>query len=160
MDLTGTTHLFGGEERFCRRLIAFFRRLGFTARVAVADTPGAAHAVARFRAPAITLVPPGATAAAIAPLPIEALRMEAGAVAACRRFGFERISDLIPVARGPLARRLGLGAITRLDQALGRVAEPIVPILVPRCLRWSGDCLSRSARPRRSVRSSRIWSAT
>jgi protein ImuB len=33
----------------------------------------------------------------------------------------------LPVARGPLARRLGLPAITRLDQALGGVAEPITP---------------------------------
>ena len=31
------------------------------------------------------------------------------------------------MARGPLARRLGLAAITRLDQALGAVAEPITP---------------------------------
>jgi protein ImuB len=46
---------------------------------------------------------------------------------AARKFGFERIADLLPVARGPLARRLGLATITRLDQALGAVAEPITP---------------------------------
>src|SRR5690606_14288004 len=27
LDLTGTTHLFGGETRFCRRLLGFLRRL-------------------------------------------------------------------------------------------------------------------------------------
>lgn len=130
MDLTGTTHLFGGEERFCRKLLAFFRRLGFAARVAIADTPGAAHAIARFGGSDIAIVAPGATAAALAPLPVDALRMEPAAVAACRRFGFERVADLMPMPRGPLARRLGLGAIERLDQALGRVSEPIVPTLV------------------------------
>jgi nucleotidyltransferase/DNA polymerase involved in DNA repair len=127
LDLTGCEHLHGGEERFCRRVIAFCRRAGFTARVSVADTPGAAQALARFGSTAITIVPRGETVAALSPLPLAALRLEKPALVAGRRFGFERIADLLPVARAPLARRLGLAAITRLDQALGRVAEPITP---------------------------------
>ena len=127
LDLAGCEHLHGGEERFCRRLLAFCRRAGFTARVAVADTPGAAHALARYGAGDLTLVPVGGTVQALATLPIAALRLEPSALSAARRFGFERIADLLPVARGPLARRLGLPAIMRLDQALGAVAEPIVP---------------------------------
>jgi nucleotidyltransferase/DNA polymerase involved in DNA repair len=127
LDLTGCAHLHGGEERFCRRLRAFCQRAGFTSRVAIADTLGSAHAVARFGASDATIVPSGRTAEAIAPLPIAALRLEAAALGASRRFGFERIADLLPVARGPLARRLGLPAIKRLDQALGAVPEPITP---------------------------------
>ena len=127
LDLTGCDHLHGGEERFCRRLRAFCQRAGFTARVGVADTPGAAHAVARFGRADIGMVPTGKVVEALAPLPIAALRLNATALGAARRFGFERIADLLPVARGPLARRLGLPAITRLDQAIGAVAEPIVP---------------------------------
>ena len=127
IDLAGCEHLHGGEERFCRRLIAFCRRAGFTARVAVADTPGAAHALARFGRGDLIHAEPGATASALAPLPIVALRLAPNALSAARRFGFETIADLLPVARGPLARRLGLPAITRLDQALGAVAEPITP---------------------------------
>ena len=38
LDLSGTSHLFGGEARFCSRVIRYFRRLGFTAAIAVADT--------------------------------------------------------------------------------------------------------------------------
>ena len=127
IDLAGCDHLHGGEERFCRRLLAFCKRAGFTARVAVADTPGAAHALARFGRGDLIRVEPRTTADAIAPLPIAALRLAPTALAAARKFGFERIADLLPVARGPLARRLGLAAITRLDQALGGVAEPITP---------------------------------
>jgi protein ImuB len=127
LDLTGCDHLHGGEKRFCQRLLAFCRRAGFTARVAIADTPGAAHALARFAHRDLTIVPPGATVRAITPLPIAALRLESSALAAARKFGFETIADLLPVARGPLARRLGLPAIKRLDQALGSVAEPIAP---------------------------------
>ena len=127
IDLAGCDHLHGGEERFCRRLVAFCRRAGFTARVAVADTPGAAHALARFGKGNLIRVDPRGTADALAPLPIAALRLTPTALAAARKFGFDRIADLLPVARGPLARRLGLPAITRLDQALGGLAEPITP---------------------------------
>ena len=55
------------------------------------------------------------------------MRLTGTALSAAKQFGFETIADLLPVARGPLARRLGLPAITRLDQALGGVAEPITP---------------------------------
>jgi protein ImuB len=95
--------------------------------VAIADTPGAAHALARFGRADVAIVPPGRAAEALAPLPLTALRLSGTALGAARRFGFETIADLLPVARGPLARRLGLPAITRLDQALGAVAEPITP---------------------------------
>ena len=127
LDLAGCDHLYGGEERFCRRLRAFCQRAGFTARIAVADTPGAAHALARYGREDLTIVPAGGTVQAISPLPIAALRLTGTALSAAKRFGFETIADLLPVARGPLARRLGLPAITRLDQALGGVAEPITP---------------------------------
>lgn len=127
IDLSGCADLHGGEERFCQRLLAFCRRAGFTARVAVADTGGAAHALARFGPSDCIRVEPGANASAIAPLPIAALRLEPTALSAAKRFGFETVADLLPVARGPLARRLGLHAITRLDQALGALPEPIMP---------------------------------
>jgi protein ImuB len=127
LDLTGCDHLHGGEKRFCERLLAFCRRAGFTARVAIADTPGAAHGLARFASSDLTIVAPGDVVRAISSLPIAALRLENSALAAARKFGFETIADLLPVARGPLARRLGLAAIKRLDQAIGSVAEPITP---------------------------------
>jgi len=123
LDLTGCDHLHGGEERFCRRLRSFCQRAGFTARVAIADTPGAAHALARFGRLDVAIVPKGGIREAVAPLPIAALRLTGAALGAARRFGFETIADILPVARGPLARRLGLPAITRLDQALGGIAE-------------------------------------
>lgn len=128
-DLTGTTHLFGGEDRFCRRLLAFLDRLGFTARIAVAGTPGAAYALARFGGSAITLLGPGEEAQAIAELPLAALRLEPEALSAAAGFGLERIADLYPMPRGPLARRLGLKTVERLDQARGLAAEPIIPVV-------------------------------
>lgn len=129
LDLTGTAHLFGGEDRFCRRLLAFFARLGFTAQIAVGGTPGAAHALARYGGRRIVRLAPGGEADALADLPVAALRLESEALAAAARFGLERVADLIRVPRGPLARRLGLKTVGRLDQALGHVAEPITPVM-------------------------------
>ena len=129
LDLTGTTHLFGGEARFCRRLLRFLKRLGVTASIAIAGTPGAAHALARYSGQAITLLPPGAETQAIADLPLAALRLDAEALLSAARFGLERIADLYPMPRGPLAKRLGLATVRRLDQARGMVAEPIVPVV-------------------------------
>jgi protein ImuB len=129
LDLTGAAHLFGGEERFCRRLLGFMRRLGFTATVAIAGTPGAAHALARYRGNAITILAPGTEAQAIAELPLAALRLEPEALVSAARFGLERVADLYPMPRGPLARRLGLKTVERLDQARGAVGEPIVPVV-------------------------------
>ncbi|MFK4874925.1 Y-family DNA polymerase [Novosphingobium sp. ZW T3_23] len=127
LDLTGAAHLHGGEARFCRRLQSFCRRAGFTARIAIADTPGAAHALARYGSEDIAIVAPGSVLRALPPLPVAALRLEDAALAAARKFGFETIADLLPVARAPLARRLGMATIDRLDQALGGKAEPITP---------------------------------
>lgn len=129
LDLSGTTHLFGGEEPFCRRLLRFLQRLGFTARIAIAGTPGAAHALARYSRRDILILDPGAEAPALAELPVAALRLEAAALTAAARFGLERVADLIRLPRGPMAKRLGLNAVNRLDQALGHVAEPITPVV-------------------------------
>nr|WP_255308820.1 DNA polymerase Y family protein [Sphingobium fuliginis] len=129
-DLTGTTHLFGGEERFCRRLLAFLKRLGFSATIAIAGTPGAAHALARHGGAPIILLPSGREAEALGPLPLAALRLDPSALTAAARFGLERIADLYSMPRGPLARRLGLMTVERLDQARGLTAEPIIPVVL------------------------------
>ncbi len=129
LDLSGTTHLFGGEARFCRRLLRFLQRIGFNATIAVAGTPGAAHALARYGGDALIILPPGKETKAIAGLPLAALRLAPDALTASARFGLERVRDLLPIPRGPLAKRLGLSTVTRLDQARGLAAEPIVPVI-------------------------------
>ncbi len=129
LDVSGTAHLFGGEARFSARLCAFLARLGFTAHIAIAQTPGAAHALARFGGAPMRLLGAGEEAEALAPLPLAALRLSPETLAAARRFGLERVGDLYPMPRGPLARRLGRGAVERLDQARGFAPEPIAPLV-------------------------------
>ncbi|WP_226372610.1 Y-family DNA polymerase [Allosphingosinicella flava] len=129
LDLTGVSHLFGSELRMCERILRFCKRLGFTARIAVAGTTGAAHALARYSGKPIALCASGQEAQAIAALPIAALRIDERALATARRMGIETIGELVAMPRGPLARRFGQSLLTRLDQALGRASEPIDPIL-------------------------------
>jgi protein ImuB len=129
LDLTGVAHLFGGEERMCRRILAFCARAGYAARIAVAGTPGAAWALARHRGNPLHLCPPGGEPEALAPLPLAALRLEEDALAAARRLGLERVGELFAMPRGPLARRFGKALLARLDQALGRLREPFDPVV-------------------------------
>ncbi len=129
LDLGGVAHLFGGEQRMCRRLVAFCARLGFSARIAVAGTAGAAYALARYGRDPVSLITSGEEAQALAALPLAALRVDGESLAAARRLGLETIGQLIVMPRAPLQRRFGAGLLTRLDQALGRTAEPFDPIV-------------------------------
>ncbi|MGE0719106.1 MAG: DNA polymerase Y family protein, partial [Alphaproteobacteria bacterium] len=128
LDVTGCTALFGGEAALLADLGDRLGRRGFAHRLAIADTPGAAWAAARYAAgPSPAVLPPGAARAALAPLPVEALGLDAADAAGLRRVGLARIGDLYPLPRAPLVARFGTTVATRLDQALGTLAEPVMP---------------------------------
>ncbi len=117
------------DRRSCR---AAANNFGLPARLAVADTPGAAWALSRFHARAIAASCPRAEeAAALAPLPIEALAAVAGNPHALRRLGFKTVGALLDKPRAPFAARFPAELLRRLDQALGRIDEPLVPIVAP-----------------------------
>ena len=132
VDLTGVAHLHGGEARFCRRLLRLLARHGVAARVAVADTAGAAWAIARFgpSEPAQVL-PAGAQAQALAALPVAALRLEPAALELLARLGVDSIGQLTAMPRAPLVRRFGRLIADRIDQAVGRAPEPFEPVVPP-----------------------------
>ncbi|MDJ0391053.1 DNA polymerase Y family protein [Roseomonas sp. E05] len=131
IDATGCTHLHGGEEAMLAAILGRLERAGINARAALADTPGAAWALARYSARPITIVPPDAHADAVALLPVSALRLEDDTVQALRRLGIDLVGQLVSMPRAPLARRFGSELLRRLDQALGREAEPLTPVVPP-----------------------------
>ncbi len=136
LDVTGCTHLFAkngedGEQGLLAHVTEKLAKAGVAARAAIADTPGAAHALARHGATPITIAPPGGARAVLEKLPVAALRLEAAVVHALRNLGFETVGQLMATPRAPLAKRFGAAVLRRLDQALGQAAEPIEPILVP-----------------------------
>ncbi|HEY4174829.1 MAG TPA: DNA polymerase Y family protein [Rhodopila sp.] len=124
IDVTGSTHLHGGETRLLRDLVRRLGDEGWPACAAVADMPAVAHAVARFGGGGV--VP--SCADVMADFPIEALRLPDDVLASLRLMGFERVGPLAAAARAPLVRRFGAGLGLRLDQAAGTVFEPIVPV--------------------------------
>ena len=120
-----------GEAALLVDLTTRLEAAGIAVRAAVADTPGAAHALARHAAEPLAIAPSNGTAAALAVMPVTALRLDAEATDSLHRLGLSRIDQLAAIPRGPLARRFGPQVLRRLDQALGRMAEPIAPITPP-----------------------------
>ncbi|WP_255500850.1 DNA polymerase Y family protein [Caulobacter sp. 17J80-11] len=179
MDVTGLAHLWGGEAALVADLLARLAGNGVPVRGAIADTAGAAWALARFpldpssrpdaresgresRDPASatpvaarvrsvgaelagsrlaltrvrddellvgpdwTISPPGAHRAWLKPLPVDALRPEPEAAAQLRRLGVRTVEQLTALPRAQLAKRFGMGLLTRLDQAMGEAEEALV----------------------------------
>jgi protein ImuB len=128
LDITGCGHLFGGEEALARSIVARLKAFGFTARVAVADTIGAAHGLACFGEQPLAVIETGGHRAAIAPLPIAALRIGPHIAQPLRHFGLERIDDISHLPRASLTKRFGRELIDRLEQAMGDAAESFSPL--------------------------------
>jgi protein ImuB len=128
IDSTGADHLYGDETAMLAALLEKFGSVGLRVRAAIADSWGAAHALARFNARPGYVSEPGKAAGDVAPLPIAALRLAPDMVGGLRELGFEHIGDLLAQPRAPLALRFGPELGRRLDQATGHTAEPIEPI--------------------------------
>ena len=131
INSTGADHLHGGEQSMLDALVGRLTMSGVAACAAVADTRGAAHALARHAARPTLVASPGHGASVLASLPLEALRLPEVMSSDLRLLGFERIGDLLMQPRAPLVRRFGPELGRRIDQALGGLAEPIEPIRPP-----------------------------
>jgi protein ImuB len=127
LDISGCAHLWGGEPALLGDLLARLRRQGLIARAAVADTPGAAWAWARFGDADNPCLPSGGQRQILTGLPIPALRLLPATVAGLARLGMRTIGNLDALPRAGLTARFGRAIVHRLDQAYGREDEPIVP---------------------------------
>lgn len=129
LDVTGCSHLFGGEEDLLSRMVDEAGYLGLEAYGACAPTLGLAWGLARFEAPAHAKA--WARAQAVRPaldaLPVEALRI-GDTAAKLNRFGLSRVGDVLAVPRAALAKRFGLELVRRLDQAAGHERESLTPL--------------------------------
>lgn len=141
LDITGCGPLFGGERNLAAKALAQLRRLGLIARAAVADTAGAAWALAHHHAANGVVVPPGQHRHALRTLPVTALRLSAEVVQLLQKFDIVRLEQLQRLPRAVLPARFGPQVLLRLDQALGDIAEPLLPVTArePIALSWSLD---------------------
>lgn len=128
MDTEGADHLQGGEAPMLSRLVNSFRAKRLVARAAVADSWGAAHALARSMSGETHIVHRGETAQAVCQLPIGTLRLDAKTVTSLHTLGFRAIGELAATPRAPLSLRFGPQIGRRLEQMFARLPEPINPI--------------------------------
>jgi protein ImuB len=140
VDVTAVAHLFSGEAKLLHDARARFSARGLAARMAIAPTAGAAWALAHYGPDAAIVPPAGDIAARLADLPVEALRLDQDVLAVLRRLGLKTIGDLTGrfetgAGRDALHRRFrnrkspGANPLVRLDQLLGKVPEPLLPVI-------------------------------
>ncbi len=132
LDVSGAAHLFGGEASLQADVEARLRAQGFFARAALASTPEAAFALARYGGErAARVLPAELDAAALArrlgDLPLAALRIDQATLKALAEAGLRRIGDILMRPRAPIAARCGAELYARLDGLLGRAKTPISP---------------------------------
>src|SRR5579864_98198 len=133
LDVTGATHLFGGERALLDRACTSLKRQGFAVQGALAGSAAAARALARWRDRGI--VPPGEEERAMAPLPVEALALDPAITHALRHAGLKTIGQVATRKRSELTARFGAGMMFQLDIALGFSEKPISPRLpLPDCM--------------------------
>jgi len=140
LDVTGCSHLYGqgdaGERGLMADLVQHLARYDFTCRAAIADTAGAAWALARYgEKQADLFCLHNGQRDALASLPVDGLRLDPPILETFLKLGLRRIGDLYPLPRAPLSRRFGDQPLMRLDQALGKVDEPLEPRRPPPAFR-------------------------
>jgi len=130
VDAAGTRTLFASEAGFAGALAERARRLGLRGSVGVAASREVAHLAARAAAWAnsgVRVVPDGAEAAFLAPLPFDLLDPDDALIATLTRFGMRRIGDLARLPRRSLAARLGPEALQLADLARGAGSDLPLP---------------------------------
>ena len=122
LDVTGCTHLSGGERGLAVNVERRMAMLRMTVRLAFAGTPRAAHALAHYQA-----LPVKDEAAAIRRLPVTALELEPEATQGLLRAGLKTVGELAKRPMTTIAARFGSRAVTALRELLGEAAKPIEP---------------------------------
>ncbi|MBO6609191.1 DUF6504 family protein [Altererythrobacter sp.] len=135
VDVTAVAHLFGGEKRLIADTQAAFLARDLTAKLAIAPTAGAAWALAHYGANEAILRAQDDAAMHLSQLPVAALRLDSDVLTVLRRLGLKRLGDLGGVGRDALQRRFrsrrspASNPLVRMDQLLGRVPEPLLPVI-------------------------------
>jgi len=140
IDATGAAHLFGGEAAMVKGITRRLRGIGIYARTAMATTPGAAWAWARY-GHGDPVLAAGAETSALDGLTLRALRLAPETVRTLCHVGVKTIGELRRLPRATIPIRFGSEVLRRLDQALGLMPEALTPIAPPatrqRCMSFN-----------------------
>ena len=126
LDITGAQHLWGGEAAMLAEIEGQLSLAGYSAHLAVAPTPGAAWALARYGRVRQTCH----DLTDLRALPMAGLRLEPDTLLLLHRLGLKTIGALADIPRLSLTKRFSrtnptANPLLRLDQAMGRLTEPL-----------------------------------
>jgi protein ImuB len=127
LDISGCAHLYGGEAAMREAAIGQLADMRIRSNIAIADTQGAAWALARY-SHGDFIAAPGQTSAAVHALEVEALRIEPAIAISLRRVGLQSIGALSRIKTADLAKRYGLAFSQRLAKVLGHIPDPVAPM--------------------------------
>jgi protein ImuB len=125
LDISGASHLFGGERELMDAARTGIAWQGFAVALALAGTPVAARALARYADGVIVM--PGEERNAVAKLPVAALGTDHAILHGLKRAGLKTIGQVAARGRAELTSRFGAAFTARLDCALGKSEAPISP---------------------------------
>lgn len=127
LDCTGCERLYGTLDELHRQVAAALHYFQIHARIAIAPTVGAAWTLASStdpgKIPDLRNLPE-----ALRSLPPAALRLDPDCSAMLAQLGVETIGQLMNLPRQSLPARFGDQLLHRLDAALGKIPEPLVPL--------------------------------
>ena len=133
LDISGISHLFGGEAALIDDCRARLAAQGITVLIGAASNPRAAWALARFSRETIAPEPMSdkAFAKLFFDLPLAALGLDEKTVADMARAGLRRIGDIALRPRAPITARFGPHPMARLDALKGLERPSISPRFAP-----------------------------
>jgi protein ImuB len=128
LDVDGLDRLIGDPPTIAAELRRTASERGLDVRVAIAGTRTAARLLARAY-PGVTVVDAGDERRALAPLPIDLLRVvaEAADLLTLRRWGLRTLGDIADLPADAVAARLGQSGVGWQRLARGEDPAPLVP---------------------------------
>jgi protein ImuB len=134
MDITGGSHLFGGDHKMARQVAVFFSKENYFAHIAIASTIAASWAIACHGHRT-------GSQRRLKSLPLEALRLSDDVLARLHEFDIHSVGQLLKLPRQELPSRFTASLPERLDQLFGHLHEDFVPVRCqqPIQVQWSTD---------------------
>ncbi|MCA8938623.1 MAG: DNA polymerase Y family protein [Planctomycetes bacterium] len=127
VEVSGSAHLFDSEAALLSHAKRGLARLGCLAKLALADTPRAAHALALSQRE-IAICPKGQTRSCLKSIGIDALSLPEGMVSELHALGLFSVGQLLDIPTDALDQRFEASLGLHLRQALGEVQEPPTPL--------------------------------
>lgn len=140
LDVTGCAHLWGGEKKYIRDINLQLKNLGYDVRAVIADTAGAAWAMAHYGGVS-PVIEPGEHRKALLRLPVSALRLENDLVERLQKLGLRQIKNIYGMPRSAMIRRFGPELMHTLARAFGDDEEILHPVFPTEPYRERLPCL-------------------